>query len=568
MQISSFQTKKEAKAWIQSYLESHNKPFKVKKSNKKWYEMKCTDSSCNFTFKVSKIKEEFVVKNFSEHTCSDCFVRSTGKFISSKILPLLTDFNGSLKPKNCVNFLRNEFGLNTTYMNAYRVIKKQKTKSQAEAQERCKFLKPWLEWMTANNSGSVSIYQEKKHLSELSMIEYSFFMPGTSKNAFDFSLPIITLDACHTKGSYKGIIYIATAITGDDKGVMLAYAIAPTECYKYWKIFLNSLNLGLNLQERSNLVIISDREKGLAQAVREEVPKASHSACIYHIENNIKSRFRTDTNGLLWKMAKEKNNDEFKTLMQTLKDTKDQKVYLFLSKIDPSSWARSSFKFPRFGHYTSNVSESINAALGEEFRKKQPFDIMVGLAQKITDSYSKNFEKYSKLPESLYSPKIMKKIEKNRIIARSLEFSSNFLSPQIQIQSEQRSNTFRIFDKITKKCSCGFTDEYGYPCHHIIAVTLRTELKEKDFVIDARKFENIKQVYKGFIYFCDIDCLKKHEVSGVVQMPRRGRPKESSARIISQGELIYKKTITCRTCGQINHNSRTCPLKRDINENH
>lgn len=91
--------------------------------------------------------------------------------------------------------------------------------------------------MSENNTDSIFDYREKtvqRENSNITQIKYSFFMPGTSKHVLRNSLPVITLDACHTKDNYKGIIFIATVITGDDKGVILAYAFGPTECYEYW----------------------------------------------------------------------------------------------------------------------------------------------------------------------------------------------------------------------------------------------------------------------------------------------------------------------------------------------
>ena len=389
-------------------------------------------------------------------------------------------------------------------------------------------------------------------------------MPGSSVDVFSNSLPIITLDACHTKGKYKGMIFIATAITGDDKAMILAYGIAPTESYAYWKLFVSKLSQGLNLTQRVNLVIISDREKGLAQSVRKEIPNASHSFCVFHIEKNIKIRFKTDTDGLIWKMAKAQKPNEFQRLMQELRALKGEGVYQFLSQIDPQFWSRSSFPSPRYGHYTSNVAESINASLGDDLRKKTPFDIITELTYKLSQLYVANFEKYSSTSASIYPPKIANRIAKTKITARTLTVRSNALSPQFQIQSEQRSSFYSIFDKVSKKCSCGLTEEFGYPCQHILALILKSEVNENDFVIEARRQETLAQLNNKFILFCDIDTLNEKNVEGIYELTRRGRPRRNSNRIISQAETINRRTIKCGACGSENHNSRTCPTRRTI----
>ena len=81
---------------------------------------------------------------------------------------------------------------------------------------------------------------------------------------FDNFLPIIALDACHTKGSYRGVILSATGISGDGKIFLLAFAVAPTENSEFWKKFLEKLNLSLDLMhttiyspEASYIVLVS-----------------------------------------------------------------------------------------------------------------------------------------------------------------------------------------------------------------------------------------------------------------------------------------------------------------------
>lgn len=570
MQISTFETKKEAKNWIIRYLMNLHKPFKIERSDKKCYSLICTEPTCNFKFFTSKRKGIFVLHSFVEHSCSESCSRTTSSYIANYISPLSVDFNDSLKPKDSLRHLKNQYGIESNYINAYRALKSHKTENELLDLRKCKLLKPWLEWMTFNNPGSIHDYREKTPVNEnlvnIPQVEYCFFMPSASVNAFRKSLPIITLDACHTKGGYKGIIFIATAITGDDKGVILAYAIGPTESHEYWKLFISSLAVGLDLTNKENLVVISDREKGLAQAVREEVPNASHSFCVFHIEKNIKSRFKTDTAGLIWKMAKAQNLNDFNLHMDQLRILKGAPVYNFLNQIDPRFWARPFFPVPRFGHCTSNISESINASLGDEIRKMNSFDIMRNIAQKISDNYSLNFERYSAFI-GLYPLKISKKIEKNKLTARTLDLRLNNRSPQIQVQSEPRSGFYKIYNRETKKCSCGYQNEYGVPCQHILAVSLRTQCNELDYVIEARKNETVKQLYNSFILFCDVDELVENNVAGMYMLPRRGRPRRSEARIQSQAETINRRTITCRLCGQASHNSRTCPTRTTNNQN-
>ena len=86
--------------------------------------------------------------------------------------------------------------------------------------------------------------------------KYLFICPSFARVMFDNFLPIIALDACHTKGSYRGVILSSTGISVDGKNFLLAFAVAPTENSEFWKKFLEKLNLSFDLMHRDSLVIL------------------------------------------------------------------------------------------------------------------------------------------------------------------------------------------------------------------------------------------------------------------------------------------------------------------------
>ena len=176
MEIPNFKGKKEAVEWIQNSLKNECKPYKIKISNKKHYELICPSESCNFIFKCVKKTTNFIVKAFISHTCDNNCTYLTSSRISNVIAPLLIDTGDCLKPKNYMTHLKNQFGIDTSYMNAYRALKSNKFNNLALEARKCRLLFSWLEWMTNNNPGSVFDYQEKlaEEPSFASKIEYCF----------------------------------------------------------------------------------------------------------------------------------------------------------------------------------------------------------------------------------------------------------------------------------------------------------------------------------------------------------------------------------------------------------
>ena len=107
---------------------------------------------------------------------------------------------------------------------------------------------------------------------------------------------------------------------------------------------------------------------------------------VYHVEKNIKNRFKTDTNGHIWKAAKALTRNDFYRHMNNLKNDKGMEMFNYLSSISLETWASAYFTVPRFGHVTSNIAESINLAIGDDIRKKAPFFILVEITRKITQT--------------------------------------------------------------------------------------------------------------------------------------------------------------------------------------
>ncbi|MFX5245463.1 transposase, partial [Acinetobacter baumannii] len=53
-------------------------------------------------------------------------------------------------------------------------------------------------------------------------------------------------------------------------------------------------NLDLTLEHVQNLTIVSDRMKGLTNAVKDVIPTAKHCFCCRHISQNIQAKFKND----------------------------------------------------------------------------------------------------------------------------------------------------------------------------------------------------------------------------------------------------------------------------------
>ena len=490
-----FESRDSIKVWISNYHIYEKKSYKVEQSSKILFEARCKEAGCEFHIKARWNKTaRYVIKVFVKHTCSSYRSHVAGAYAVSRISGLKANIE-TLKPKDVRNLMQCTEGANISYMQAYRTIKT--CDRQHDELQRLSYglIKPWLVWNGENNQGCHYAYEETpENNGEPSEFECCFFAPSLASHSVQNSLPVVVLDACHTKGSYKGMIMTASVIMGDGSAFIIAFAIVPTENFKYWSFFLRSLEKAYNLSSRVNLVILSDLEKGLAQAVRDILPSANHSFCVYHLEKNIKVIYRTTTNGLIWRAAKTLSTRDFESTLSQLGQEKGSQIERFLRSLPASSWASSHFPVPRFGHVTSNIAESVNSAILPE-RKQTPFYILTGICRRITASVIQARSRISGLADTDLPKPLQKTLRKLKELARSLRVIRCTNSSLFEVQESVNSVSYRIFNAESKHCSCKKHAEFGYPCEHIYAVIFAMNLCEKDFIIPQRFVGSLRRTY-------------------------------------------------------------------------
>ena len=95
--------------------------------------------------------------------------------------------------------IRRNKGLEAKYHTVYRAMKKITGKSMLDEVEEYCLIKPYLEWQKTNNPGTFVAIRSTVN----NTYEYSFIAPSVAVEAFKYVLPLIAIDACHTRGTYK-----------------------------------------------------------------------------------------------------------------------------------------------------------------------------------------------------------------------------------------------------------------------------------------------------------------------------------------------------------------------------
>ncbi|KAF8378920.1 hypothetical protein HHK36_030269 [Tetracentron sinense] len=136
--------------------------------------------------------------------------------------------------------------------------------------------------------------------------------------------PFIGLDGCHLKGPYGGVLLAAIALDGNNGLFPVTFAIVEGETKESWSFFFYYLHTitGIITHQRP-LCFMTDRQKGVVEAINEIILEATHRVCCRHLYNNFKKKFPgLNLRNHFWVAARAYNNRVFTFAMEKMKRDK------------------------------------------------------------------------------------------------------------------------------------------------------------------------------------------------------------------------------------------------------
>ena len=168
---------------------------------------------------------------------------------------------------------------------------------------------------------------------------------------------------------------------------------------------------------------------------------------------NVKTRFHTALDGLLFVAAKASNIDDYNTVMAKIKCLHEP-AWRYIEGTSPEKWARALIHVRRFGHVTSNMAESMNKWLGDA-RYLDP----VGLFRAYILKLNCMFEKRGTMYNSLQDEDVQKRAAQ-MIQAGMEEGEGLIITPHtsliFEIQRKTTPTTTRKVNLNEMTFSCGF----------------------------------------------------------------------------------------------------------------
>ncbi|XP_076948541.1 uncharacterized protein LOC143620832 [Bidens hawaiensis] len=162
--------------------------------------------------------------------------------------------------------------------------------------------------------------------SDCSVFKYVFWAFRPSVEAFRFCIPVISIDATHLRGTYKGKILMAVSKNTNNMILPIAYTLVDEETNEGWKWFLQQFADNIEDPARRKLCVISDRHAGIKHTMDNlgswKEPHAYHRFCLRHVRSNFIAKFKSvSLKRMCWEIGSTTQQRKYDRLMDELKAT-------------------------------------------------------------------------------------------------------------------------------------------------------------------------------------------------------------------------------------------------------
>lgn len=385
--------------------------------------------------------------------------------------------------------------------------------------------------------------------------------------------PIIFIDGCHLKTRYRGQLLCAVGIDPNDCIFPIAIAAVEVEDTDSWSWFLQTLKTDLDIVNTRPWTIMSDKQKGLINAVREEFPESEHRFCVRHLWQNFQQLFRGDAlKNQLWIIARSSTVVRYERAMEHMKAL-NPAAFDWLDALDPKTWVRAfQSDIPKCDILLNNNCEVFNKYILDA-RELPCLAMLIKIKDQLMTRHYNKRKEANGWPGPL-CPKIQKKLDKHIEWSNNsfVEGSGDGLFKVGEILNS--TPTDYIVDLSHQTCTCKRWEKSGIPCPHAISCMRAEDWNPAEHVHKCYSVERYKATYAHIVCPCK-DKTEWAKMNGPPILPpeykkhvgrptrcRRKAPGEVDARGGGKRMSRHGVIMHCSYCGEPDHNINGCTWKK------
>jgi len=547
--------------------------LRIVKSDRSRFIAKCSKEGCPWRVHVAKCPgvPTFTIRTLqADHTCEGVrnlhHQQASVGWVARSVESRIRD-NPQVKPREILQDIRDQHGVAVSYMQAWRGKERSMAALHGTFEEGYRLLPAYCELIRKTNPGSIASVGAtgQENCFQRLFISYRASIYGF----INACRPLLELDRAHLKGKYLGSILCAAAVDADDALFPLAIAVVDTESDENWMWFMSELRklLGVNTDNMPRLTILSERQRGMVEAVETHFPSASHGFCLRYVSENFRDTFKnTKLVNIFWNAVYALTAAEFESKITEMIEV-SQDVISWFQHFPPFLWAVAYFDGVRYGHFTLGVTELLyNWAL--ECHELPVVQMMEYIRQQMTSWFNDRREVGMEWT-SILVPSAEKRISEAIADAHCYQvLRANEV--EFEIVSTERTN---IVDIRSRECSCRRWQLYGLPCAHAAAALISCGHNAHMFAEPCFTVQSYRMAYSQMINpIPDKSQWREHgegaeggggaRVDIVIHPPKirrpPGRPKKKVLRV--ENFKRPKRVVQCGRCHMLGHSQKKCTM--------
>ncbi|XP_011007163.1 PREDICTED: uncharacterized protein LOC105112936 isoform X2 [Populus euphratica] len=545
--------------------------LRIVKSDRSRFIAKCSRVGCPWRVHVAKRPgvPTFSIRTLhGEHTCEGVHnlhhQQASVGWVARSVEERIRD-NPQFKPKEILQDIRDRHGVAVSYMQAWRGKERSMAALHGTFEEGFRLLPAYCEQIRKNNPGSIaSVFATgQDNCFQRLFISYRASIYGF----INACRPLLELDRAHLKGKYLGTLLCAAAVDANDALFPLAIAIVDVENDENWMWFMSELRklLGVNTENMPRLTILSERHKGIVEAVETHFPSAFHGFCLRYVSENFRDTFKnTKLVNIFWNAVYALTAAEFESKITEMVEI-SQDVIPWFQDFSPQLWALAYFEGKRFGHFTLGVTELLyNWAL--ECHELPIVQMMEHIRLQLT-SWFNNRREIGMSWTSILVPSAEQRVLEAIADAPCYQvLRANEV--EFEIVSTERTN---IVDISSHVCSCRRWQLNGLPCAHAAAALISCGQNAHVFAERCFTVASYRETYSEMINPIPDKSLWRElgegtegggaKVDITIRPPKTrrppGRPKKKVLRV--ENFKRPKRVVQCGRCHLLGHSQKKCP---------
>ncbi|XP_022014872.1 uncharacterized protein LOC110914385 [Helianthus annuus] len=363
---------------------------------------------------------------------------------------------------------------------------------------------------------------------------------------------VISIDATHLYGKYKGKLMIAMGVDGNNQILPLAFAIVENESYASWSWFLSHVKKHV-VKDTKGICLISDRHAGILKAVR------ATWYCLRHFINNFNDKFHnSQLKALAYRAGSQNQIRKFNSIMEEIgKINRKARQWLEQQAFDRWTFAHDGGK--RYGLLITNLSEIFNSVLkGARFL---PITSCVQLTFYRLVHYfdvRRPMGSNAQANGDMYTPHILAKqaSSMSKAGAHSLRYFNRQKGIFEVITQKGKNVQVVVLDKKNLHVRAGKSCLIGFNGSLTTRATQISIASPNYCATWSSEFRPLPHE----AYWPNSSSIGELLLNSELKLDKKGRPRSTRLR---NGMDIKerKKANLCGICKQRGHNRAMCPLK-------